>query len=113
MGLHIKSESDFSCAQDPGIPVWFIWEVPDAVDIAHFQCRPMANRSLFAKFKVRSSLRLDAIVITTDGRTDRHSANVLEFCANQMSPKNLRSQINISMLLIRIDKSSMPSMRRV
>ena len=28
----IWCESDFRCAQDPGIPVWFIWEVPDAVD---------------------------------------------------------------------------------
>ena len=36
-------------------------------DIAHF--RPMANRSLFAKFEVRSYLRSDAIVITTDGQT--------------------------------------------
>ena len=25
-------ESDFPCAQDPGIPVSFIWEVPDPVD---------------------------------------------------------------------------------
>ena len=30
--------------------------------------RPMANRSLFAKFEVHGS---DAIVITTGGRTDR------------------------------------------
>ena len=28
--------------------------------------RPMANRSLFEKFEVRSYLRSDAIVITTD-----------------------------------------------
>ena len=51
----------------------------------------MANRSLFVKFEVHSSLRSDAIVITTtDGRTDRHSANVLEFRANQET-QDLRS----------------------
>ena len=42
-------------------------------DIAHLQYRP-ANRSLFTKFGVRSSLRSDAIVIATcagtDGRTE-------------------------------------------
>ena len=32
----------------------------------------------------------------TDGRTDRHSSNVLEFCADQMSPRNIGSQIIIS-----------------
>ena len=57
---------------------------------------PMANRSLFAKFEVRSFLRSDVIVITTDGRTDRHRSNVLEFHADQMSPRNLGSQIHIS-----------------
>ena len=38
-------------------------------DIANFQI-PMA------KFEIRSSLRSDTIVITMDGRTDRHSSNV-------------------------------------
>ena len=48
-------------------------------NIAHFQCRPaMANISLLAKFEVRISFRSNAIVITTDGQTDRHSSNVLE-----------------------------------
>ena len=37
-------------------------------DIAHFQYRP-ANKIIFAKFEVRSSLRSDAIVITTDRQT--------------------------------------------
>ena len=38
---------------------------------AHFHTdRPMANISLFAKFEVRSSLRSNAIVITTAGRTN-------------------------------------------
>ena len=32
--------------------------------------RHMASRRTFAKFEVHSSLRSDAIVITTDGRTD-------------------------------------------
>ena len=44
-------------------------------------CKPM--------FQVCSSLCSDAIVFTTDGqtdgRTDRHSSNVLEFWADQMS----------------------------
>ena len=64
----------------------------------------MANRSLFAKFELRSYLRSDAIVITTDGRTERHSSNVLEFRADQMPPRNVGSQINISMRPTRIDK---------
>ena len=38
------------------------------------------------------------------GRTDRHSSNVLEFRADQMSPRNLGGQINISMRPTRIDK---------
>ena len=71
----------------------------------------MANINLFAKFEVRSSLRSDAIVITTDERTDRHSSNVLEF--DQMSTRNLGSQINISMRPTRIDKINIPSIRRV
>ena len=78
---------------------------------------PMANRSLFAKFEDRSSLRSDVILITTDGRmdgrTDRHSSNVLEFRANEISLRNLGSQINISMRPMRIDKTNIPSMRRV
>ena len=73
----------------------------------------MANRSLFAKFEVRRSLRSDAIVITTDGRTDRHSSNVLEFRADQMSARNLGSQMNISMRPTRIGITNIPSMRRV
>ena len=57
-------------------------------DIAHCSTDlPKANRGLFAKFEVRSSLRSDAVVITTD----RHSSNVLEFCADQMSPRKLCS----------------------
>ena len=62
-------ESDFPCAQDPGIPVWFIWEVPDPVDRYFFifnTDRRMGNRNLFAKFEVHTSLRSEAIVITTD-----------------------------------------------
>ena len=37
----------------------------------------------------------------TDGRTDRHSSNVLEFRADQISPRNLGSKINISRLYTR------------
>ena len=49
----------------------FIREVPDPVDRYNIfnTDRPMAYISLFAKFEVRSFLRLDAIVITTYGRT--------------------------------------------
>ena len=71
-------------------------------------CRPIqpifnANQrkgigSRCANFQVFSALRSDAIVFTTD----RHSSNVLEFRADQMSTKNLGSQINIS---TRIDKT--------
>ena len=60
----------------------------------------MANSSLLAKFEVHRSLLSDAIVITTDGQTD-------------MSPRNLGSQINIYMRPTRIDKTNIPSMRRV
>ena len=70
----------------------------------------MANISLFANFEVHSSLRSDAIVITTDGQTDSKD---LEFRADQMSPWNLGSQINISKRPTRIDKTNIPSMRRV
>ena len=47
------------------------------------------------------------------GRTDRHSSNVLELRADQMSPRYLGSQINVSMRPTRIDKTNIPSMRRV
>ena len=77
----------------------------------------MAGRSLFGKFEVRSSLRSEAIVITTDGRTDRrtdrHTSNVLEFRVDQMSERNLGSQINIYRRPTRIDKTNIPSMRGV
>ena len=85
-----------------------IWEVPEA----QFQYRP-AYISKHAKFQVPSFLRSDAIVITTYGRTDRPNSNVLEFRADQMSPTNLGSQINISRCYTRIDKTNIPSMRRV
>ena len=73
----------------------------------------MAIRRLVAKFEVRSSLRSDEIVISTDGRTDRHNSNVVEFRADQMFPRNLGSSINISMRPTRIDNTNIPSMRRV
>ena len=64
-------------------------------------------------FEVHSSLRSDAIVITTDGRTDSHSSNVLEFRADQMYRRNLGSKINISRCYTRIDKTNIAAMRRV
>ena len=39
-------------------------------------------------------------------RTDRHISNVLEFCIDQMSPRNLWSQIIISRRYTRIDKTN-------
>ena len=71
----------------------------------------MANISVFEKFDVRNPLRSDAIVITTDYR--QIDSNVLEFRADQMSPRRLESQLNISMHPTRIDKTNIPSMRRV
>ena len=49
----------------------------------------------------------------TDERKDRHSSNVLEFRADQMSPGDLGFQMNISMRPTRIDKTNIPSMRRL
>ena len=70
----------------------------------------MANRSPFANSEFPSSLRSDAIVITTDGQID---SKLLEFRADQMSPRNQGSQINISKRPTRIDKSNIPAMKRV
>ena len=85
-----------------------VYKVPDPVDrYSPFlipTCLWLIEAYLFG---VRSSLRSDAIAITTDGRTDRHSSNVLEFRADQISPRNLGSQINISMRPTRIDKTNM------
>ena len=71
----------------------------------------------YVHFQVYSSLCSDAIVFTkdghTDGRTDRHSSNVSEFRADQMSPRNIGSQIIISRCYKRIDKTNIPSLRRV
>ena len=52
----IFCESDFPCAHDPGIPVWFIWEVPDLLQ-------------RYSPFSIQTG-RSDAIVITTVGQTD-------------------------------------------
>ena len=37
------------CAQDLGIPIWFIWDIPDPVYRYSPFSIPMANRSIFAK----------------------------------------------------------------
>ena len=60
----------------------------------------MDNRSLCAKFQVHNSLRSDSVGYTTDGRIDRHSSNVLEFYADQTSPRNL---VSIFLGVTRID----------
>ena len=48
-----------------------------------------------------------------DERTDRHKSNILEFRADQMSPRNLGSQINFSMRPTRDDKTNTLSIWRV
>ena len=70
--------------------------------------QPIHKISPHAKFQVRSYPRSAAIVFTTDARTDGHSSNILESPPEQMSPKNLGSQINISMRYKRIDKTNIP-----
>ena len=74
-------------------------------------------KTYFAKFEVCRFLRSGASVITTDGwtdwRIDRHMSNVLEFRADQKSPRNQGFQINISMRHSCIDKTIIHSMRRV
>ena len=72
----------------------------------------MANRNLFVKFEVHSFLRSDAIVMTTDG-TDGRSDGRTDRRADQMSPRKLGYPINISMCYTRIDKTNIPSIRRV
>ena len=107
----IWCESHVLCAQDPSIQIGFMWEVLDPVDRRTNQ--RMDSVSLSVKFQVCSYLRSDAIVFTSDGRKDRHSSNVLELRADQMSLRYLGSQINISMRPTRIDKTNIPSARRV
>ena len=100
--------------------IWLIWEVPDPVD----RYRPFSIptsvwliEAYVQIFNFCSSLCSYAIVFTTygrtDGRTDRHSSNVLEFCADQMSPRNIGSQIIISRCYKRIDNTNIHSLRRV
>ena len=86
-------------------------------DIAHFQYQPAyGSQKPICKF---SSMYLFVFGRNrvyhrrTDGRTDRHSSKVLEFRADQMSSRNLRSQISISMLPTRFDKTNIPSMSRL
>ena len=66
---------------------------------------------------VRMQSRLPQTDTRTDGRTDRrtdrHSSNVVEFCADQKFPRNIGSQIIISRCYKRIDKTNIPSLRRV
>ena len=66
----------------------------------------MAHKIIFAKFEAFERNR------DYYGRTDWHSSNVLEFRADQMSTRNLRSPINISMRYTRIEKTNIPSLRR-
>ena len=87
----IWCESDFPCAQDPGIPVCFIWEIPDPIDRYSPFALPIGLwliiYNLFAKFDVRSSLHSDVILITTDERTDGQTsiAQMSFFRVDEMS----------------------------
>ena len=58
-------------------------------------------------------VRTPSCLQQTDGRTDRHSSNVLEVCADQMSPGNIGSQIIISRCYKSINEINIPSLRRV
>ena len=83
--FQIWCESDVLCAQTPGLPI----------------------------FKsIALCVRTQSCLPQTHGRTDRHSSNVLEFCADQISPKNIGSQIIISRCYKSIDKTNRPSLRR-
>ena len=96
-----------------------LWTYNDILytDIAFFQYQPACwQQKLMCKF---SSLQLFAFGRNrvyhrrTDGRTDgRTDSNILEFCADQMSLRNIGSQIIISMCYKRIDKTNIPSMTR-
>ena len=111
----IWCNSDVPCAQSSSLPIWPIWEVPYPVD--RYSPFSIPTSAWVIEAYVCSSLCSDVIVFTTDGRTDgwtdRHSSNVLEFCADQMSPRNIGSQIIISRCYKRIDKTNIPSLRRV
>ena len=82
--------------------VYMVWFIPDPVD----RYSPFSLPTSVWVYHRRTHGR-------TDGQTDRHSSNVLEFCAYQMSPRNIGSQIIISRCYKRIDKTNLPSLRRV
>ena len=77
------------------IPVWFIWAVPDPVD-RHNPFSILTGLWLIEAYL--QSLKSIALCFRMQDR---------------MSPRNLGSQINISMRYTRIDKTNIPSMRRV
>ena len=93
----IWCESDVPCAQDPSLPIWLIWEVPDPVDRYSRFSIPTSVWVIEAYVQIFKSValcvRMQSCLPQTDGRIDRHSSNVLEFCADQMSPRNIGSQI--------------------
>ena len=60
-----------------------------------------------------TSIALYVRYLVYNRRTYRHSSNLLEFRADQMHRRNLRSQINIYECYTRIDKTNIPTMRRV
>ena len=107
----IWCESDVPCAQVPSITIEFIWEVPDPVN--RYSPTSVYVIEIFVQiFKsVALCVRTQSCLPQSDGRTDRHSSNVLEFCADQMSPKNIGSQIIISRCYNRIDKINIHSLR--
>ena len=118
-------ESDVPCTQETSIPIGFIWEVPDPVDRYSPFSIPTSvwiREAYVQSFKsVALCVRTQSCLPQTDGRTDgrtdertdRHSSNVVEFGADQMSPRNIGSQITICRCYKRIDKTNIPSLRRV
>ena len=90
----ICCESDFPCAQD--LPIWFIWDVRDPVD-------------RYSLFLIPTGLWLiEACVQSLKFGRNRDYYGRTEFCVDQMSPRDPRSQIKISMRPTRIDKTNIP-----
>ena len=95
----IWCESDVPCAQDPSIPVWFISEVPDPVN--HYSLFSI-TKGIWLKEAYLQSLKSISLWVRTQSwllRTDRRT--------------HLESQINISRCYARVDKTNLPSMKRL
>ena len=74
------------CAQDLGIPVWFIWEVLDPVD-------------LYSPFSIPTSVWVITCLPQTDGRTEegikRNSKNVINHLDNYLLGKAMLKKLKM------------------